>query len=190
MAEVVQRPYVKFEFRATEDRTIPSKSGSYPLIDKAWAIVRAPGSKDSLEKLVEEWLVQLSQYAKDDRIPRNWPAEYTDAYEKWKKGEEVPVHGTSLKNWPPLTPAQLRNVLNAGISTVEDLALANDQVLANIGMNAHMLKQMAASWVADNKAPGESARLLQEALVRLEAANNLIKEQSEALARLTVAKKG
>lgn len=177
----IPRPYVQFELRPTEDRTQPAQGGTYPLIDKPWAVVRAAGSKDSLEKPAEEWLSQLREYAKNDRIPRQWPAEYQNAFELWKKGEEIPVIGTPIKNWPPLTPAQRKNILNADIFTVEDLARANEQMLANIGMQAHMLKNMAEAWVKDNAKPGETARVLQETMVELQAAQALIKEQAAAL---------
>jgi hypothetical protein len=173
------RPYVQFEMRSVEVR---DAAGVVTLIDKAWAIVRAPGSKDALEKLATEWLDQLRAYARDGRVPQNWPDEYRNVYELWLKGEEIPVVGTAIKTWPPLSPSQRKNILTAGVLTVEDLAVANDQIRAAIGMGANLLQQMAQTWLAESKDKGVTSQQLAAVSQQLAEAQALIKEQAEALA--------
>ena len=178
------RPVVTFELRPIEDRSIPSTDGVSQMKDVAYAIVRAPGSKDALEKLAVDWLNQLKIYAKDGRVPPQWPSEYAEAFRLWSAGEEIPLNGTGIKSWPPLTPAQRKNILAAGILTVEDLANANDEIRTRIGMGAHGLQQLAQKWLAESKDTGVLARGLEAARVELEAAKELIKAQAAALAEL------
>jgi hypothetical protein len=178
------RPYVQFEMRAVEDRSAPTTDGVTRMVDKAWAIVRAPGSKDAIEKLATEWLDQLKAYARDGRIPSQWPGEYRNAFEMWSKGEELPVQGTAIKTWPPLSPAQRKNVLAAGILTVEDLANANDEIRAAIGMGGNTLQQMAQKWLEEAKDKGATAKALEAAMVKLAEMEALVKSQTEALAEL------
>ena len=178
------RPYVRFEFRATEDRTAPSSDGVTQLRDVAFAIVRAPGAKDSLEKNAEDWLRQLETYAKDDRVPREWPRQYRDAFEQWKKGEEMPLSGTPIKSWPPLTPSQRQNVINAEIYTVEDLAAANDEIRGRIGMGAHGVQAIAVRWLEEAKGAGSTAKELAATKLQLEELMTTVREQATALAAL------
>ena len=178
------RPYVQFEMRAVEDRTKAPTDGVTHMVDQAWAVVRAPGSKDAIEKLATEWLVQLQSYAKDGRIPSQWPAEYRTAYEMWQKGEEIPVIGTAIKTWPPLSPAQRKNVLAANILTVEDLASCNDEMRVRIGMGGNAIQQMAQSWLKDSVERGATAQSLSSAMIQLDEARALILAQTQALNEL------
>lgn len=179
-----QRPYVKFEWRATEDRTIPSTDGVTQLKNVAWAIVRAPGSKDSLEKLATDWLDQLKVYAKDGRVPQNWPKDYRDAYDMWVKSGEIPIVGTAIKTWPPLTPSQRQMVLNAGILTVEDLANANDENRNRIGMTANNLQSMARTWIEESRTKGATAKELDAMRHQVQELATLVKSQSEMIEQL------
>ena len=179
-----QRPYVRFEMRAMEDRSVKAPDGVTQMKNVAWAVVRAPGAKDSVEKLAEDWLDQLKSYAKDGRIPGAWSGEYRHAYEMWCKGEDIPVHGTPIKTWPPLSPSQRVMVLNAGILTVEDLAIANDENRARIGMGAHNIQAMANQWLEDSKEKGATAKALDAARVQMQDMAELIKNQSEVIKEL------
>ena len=173
------RPYVRFEFRPMEDRTKASSDGVTQLVDVAFAIVRAPGAKDSLEKKADDWLKQLETYAKDGRIPPSWPHEYRQAFEAWKAGEEMPVTGTPIRSWPPLTPAQRQNVLNAEIYTVEDLASANDENRSRIGMGAHGLQAKDA---------GSMAKELAAMRIKLEELTTTVTEQAATITALQPSK--
>jgi hypothetical protein len=179
-----QRPYVQFEMRPTEDRTTAKADGVCQLVDVPWAIVRAAGSKDSLEKTADAWLSQLATYAKDGRVPPSWPSDYRNAFELWKKGEEIPLNGTPIKTWPPLSPSQRKNILAAGILTVEDLARANDETLAKIGMGAHSVTQMAQKWLLEAKDQGATSKALADAMVLVESLKETVQNQVEQLREL------
>ena len=183
------RPYVQFELRAMEDRSVTAADGVTHTKDVAWATVRAPGSMDSVEKVAEEWLDGLTQHAKNGRIPISWPGEYREAFRLWKAGEEVPPIGTAIKTWPPLSPAQRKNVLAAGVLTVEDLAAANDESKTRIGMGALTLVHMAKAWLAD-ASRGATSQALEAALVKLASLEELVQEQKQALEEARAATKG
>lgn len=179
------RPYVRFEMRSQEDRTKKSPDGVSHMVDVAYAIVRASGAKDSLEKVAEEWLAQLETYARDGRIPSHWPAEYRSAFVSWKNGEELPPNGTPIKSWPPLTPAQRQNILRAEILTVEDLATANEEARGRIGMGSLGLKDMAVKWLAEAGSQGAMAKELADVRIQVEDLMRTVQEQAETIKALT-----
>jgi len=178
------RPYVRFEMRAVEDRTLTTTDGVTQMKDVPWAIVSAPGSRDTMEKTAEDWLASLIPHARDGRIPASWPSDYRGAFDLWIKGEEMPVHGTPIKSWPPLTPSQRKNIIAAGILTVQDLAAANEETRARIGMGALALSATAVRWLQESKDVGATAKALAEAQVQLADMKNLVAEQSAAIAEM------
>lgn len=178
------RPFVVFEMRTQEDRAQASPDGVTRMVDVPWAIVRAPGSRDSLEKPAKEWLEQLRQYARDDRIPRNWPAEYEEAFRLWSLGEEMPLQGTAIKSWPPLSPAQRKNLISIGVLTVELLAAANDETLRRLGMGGATLKQLANTWLTEAKDKGSMAQSLEATQVELTQLRTTVAEQAETIKAL------
>lgn len=186
---VPQRPFVQFEMRAMEDRAQVSPDGVTHMIDVAWAIVRAPGSKDSLEKTARDWLAQLKIYGRDGRVPASWHSEYSEAFALWEKGEELPIHGTPIKTWSPLSPAQRKNIIAIGILTIEDLAAANEETRARLGMGGVALQKMAQTWLAEAKDVGATAKKLQEATQLISEMKETLANQAEQLKQLTATKK-
>lgn len=49
--------------------------------------------------------------------------------------------GTDIRNWPVVSPAQIKNLFELHVHTIEDLAAANEEVISGIGMGGRMLKQ-------------------------------------------------
>ena len=178
------RPYVRFELRPTEDRGQTSPDGISHMIDVPWAVVSAAGSRDTLEKPATEWIESLDKHAQNDRIPREWPAEYREAFRLWKLGQEMPLHGTPIKSWPPLSPAQRKNIIDAGVLTIEALAGANDEVLARVGMGAQSLRQIAKKWLEEASNVGVMSQDLAAANLRLEEQQTTIANLSEQVAEL------
>lgn len=175
------RPYVRFEMRPKEGKDAEGKA---TLVDEAWALITPAGSKDTLEKPVEDWLRDVKNHADAGRVPANWPHQYRDAFEAWKKGEELPVHGFPIKRWAPLTPSQREAVLRTNTFTVEDLALANDELVGRIGMGGRVLVDMAKAWIEDRKGAGALAGQLETALVRANAAEAANKGLREDITKL------
>lgn len=175
-------PYVQFELRAVEDRNASIKAGHYVARDVAFALVTPAGSKDRIERVVEEWFAQLDQQVKEERFPMAWLRAYKDAYKDWKEGNEPVLNGTDIKNWPVASPAQVKLLSDLKIRTVEDLAVCNEEAVHRLGMGGRALKQKAVEWLESAKSGGKQV----EEIVALKVANKALGEQNEKLlAQLT-----
>lgn len=144
----VQPPHIRWETRSIEKRKLVEEGGGRYFIDVDFAVVTPIGSRDSVEKEVQPWFTQLEFECNQmpPRFDREWLDKIRASYERWKKGEELPIEGTSIKNWPVATPAEVKRMQQAGIRTVEDLCTANQETLDRIGMGGVSLKNRAVEW--------------------------------------------
>ena len=85
---------------------------------------------------------RVTEIVNDEHRAR-WPAEYA----AFKKGEEAPLIGTPLKDWPPLTTARVRELAYFDILTVEQLAGVNDAQLQKLGMGAYAQREAAKKFL-------------------------------------------
>jgi hypothetical protein len=193
----VDRPaQVEFERRAVEDVPASQKEGRYVAKDVDYVKIFVPYSKDINEMRVDRWFNNLDQYAKQDRIPRDWPANYRKLYQAWKDGQELPLNGTPIRGWGVISPAQQEMLIHLHIVTVEDLANMNDEGSRRVGMGALELKNKARNWLAQltDKGPltlkmtqleNENA-LLKRNLADLQETVSKLLAQSGGDARVTV----
>lgn len=166
------RPIVRFEMRSTELRD----NDQITFADEPWVIVSAPGSRDTTERKVAEWLQSLVDHAKAGRVPPEWPEQYSGAFDAWKKTQEQPANGTSLKNWPAITPAQLKSCLSIGLTSIEEVATANEQIISRLGMGAVALKAAAQAWIKEREKVGSLAIEVQTLTNKLAEAMATIEE--------------
>jgi hypothetical protein len=172
-------PYVKFETRAVEDRNGSIAAGHYVARDEDYALITPQGSKDVVERVVTEWFDNLVQQVAQQRFPQTWLTGYRSHYEAWKKGEELPVDGHPVKLWTVASPSQILALLNAKCRTVEDLAGANEETLARIGMGSRALKQRAVEWLESSKSVGQQSERI--AALEAEKADQKAQLDSQAL---------
>jgi signal recognition particle GTPase len=88
-----------------------------------------------------------------------------------------------LKNWPGVTPAQLKMCHNASIYSVEDLRDANADCIRKLGMGALALIEKAKAYLGSaqtNKASEEISALK----VDMEAMKATIEKKDEQIAAL------
>ena len=157
--------YVTFERRAVEDRQATLDNGMYMSKDVDFALITPMGSKDRVERVVSEWLEVLKQQAAEQRIPLEWVRAYKEAYAAWKEDREIPLDGHAIVNWPVASPAQVKLLLDLRVRTVEDLAQANEETIARLGMGGRALKQRAVDFLDSREAgkvSGEMEKLRQE----------------------------
>lgn len=155
LLERKDRPaYVRFVRRPVEDKAASLAAGHYIAKDVDWALITPPYSKDVVELKVEAWLKNLVLDVQNDRLPKAWADSYRDAYDKWKRGEEMPLNGTAIRGWGMIGPAQQETLVRMNILTVEDLAAVNDEGIRRIGMGAIDLKNKATAWIQQNKDRG------------------------------------
>lgn len=171
-------PYVQFMKMAVEDREASIKAGCHMTKDVDFAIITPVGTKDRIPRNVGEWFAQLAEQVKHGRFSPLWLDGYRKSYELWKQGLEIPLNGTPIRTWPVLSPAQIANLTELRVLTVEDLARANEETLGRIGMGAVALKQRAVDWL---RAANDTGKIAQElAAMRQEMAD--MRQRSEALA--------
>lgn len=183
-------PYVTFELRPEEDRAQTLESGSYVAIDVPYAIITPQGSKDRIERKVDEWFPQLDQQAREGRIPAEWVRGFKADYTAWVAGNEIPEKGHPVKSWPAASPAQIKTLITAGLRTVEDVAAANEEAIMRLGMGGRALKQRAEEWLhsAANGRKAEEFAALRVKNESLENSNTDLRKRIEALEKLLPAK--
>jgi len=153
-------PYVAWETRPVEDRPESIAKGHYVSKDVDFAVITRPGSRDTLDKEALVWLTELKNKAAKGEVPSSWYEGFKASYDSWKKGEETPLTGTAIKDWPPLSPSARKDILAAGIRTVEDLADMSDSDLTSIGTGALAYKLKAQAWLKASKDTGQVAEQL------------------------------
>lgn len=150
-----ERPaYVTFEKLAVEDRAATLTDGQYRTKDVEYVFVTPPGSKDRIPREVSVWLQELDNGVREERMDPRTVEQYKQMLELWRRGQELPLFGTPIRGWTVLSPAQQKNVLAANILTVEDLATANGEAMARIGMGAQELRTRAITWLESAKNVG------------------------------------
>lgn len=172
--------YVRFEKRPIEDREESIKNGYYTTKDVVYAIITPHGSTDEIPRQAEEWIASMRQQQQENRIPEEWVDRYENAYQKYLKGEETPLEGTPIKDWPPLSPSQRQNLIAINVLTVEDLAQLNESGIARIGLGGQSLKLKAQNWLAAANDVGKLA----ERITAMEVSQKQLREQNESQAKL------
>ncbi len=148
IAEMKARPpHLKFENQAVEDRNGSIEAGHPVFTNVAHVVITPIGSRDSVTKPVSEWLEQTRQQVREERLPAAWAEMFERAYDHWKRGEDIPVDGTPLSQWPAITPAELAACKAVHVLTVEDLAQANDETTRRMGMGGLELKKRALRYL-------------------------------------------
>lgn len=143
-------PYVEFFIEAVHDPVRSVEAGYRVTKDREMVRIVQPGSKDDLLKPAAEWLKQIkdkSLSGAHDAMPDEWISGFHQKFSLWKQGQEAPVIGTSIKQWPMLSPAQVQNLLACHIQTVEDVAEMTENAMIQFGMGARELKEKAREWL-------------------------------------------
>lgn len=190
----IRPPIVSFEKRPVEDREASIKAGRvvHKDIDFIVIVPHGSGGKTKVEYVYAEWLqrIKLEGEKGDEYNPSRFPGEWIDriekAYASWNSGTELPMDGTSVRNWAAITPAQALNCEGAGYRTIEDLAGANEEGIGRLGMGGRAMVQKAQAWirVADSDESKISARLdaLEQRNKELQARNEELEAANQKLA--------
>jgi len=150
-----ERPaWVQFELRPIEDKPASLKSGRSISKDVEFALVTPPYSKDCFEFKAAQWFKNQEMNVRNSRIPQKWLDYWRNCYDHWKLGLDTPLNGTDIRNWPVISPAQVKNLLSANCRTIEDLAGVNEEGLKRIGMGGVALKQKAQAYISAAKDHG------------------------------------
>jgi hypothetical protein len=167
-----ERPaYVRFERVPVEDKAASLRDGHYVAKDIDYVLVTAPYSKDIFKQKVTSWLSEMKVQIQSERMSPILFTQYQDAYKAWLAGQEIPLHGSPIKGWGVLSPAQQETLIHSNILTVEDLAGITDEGIRRVGMGAVDLKKKANSWLAQMNDKGP----LTLQMAAIEGENSLLK---------------
>lgn len=153
-------PFVTFETRPVEDREASIKAGCYVGRDIDYAIITPAGSKDRIERVVTDWFAKLRDDVDAQRIPSEWVSHFKQKYDDYKAGRETPVNGTPVRDWPGVSPSMLKTLHSLHLLAIEDVANANEEAIARLGMGGRSLKQRAIDFLATAKDVGKAAEQL------------------------------
>jgi hypothetical protein len=143
-------PFVTFKQVAIEDPKRSVELGYRVTRDVDRAYVMQPGSKDCLEIDAKDWLASIKRKNLErthDSFPDEWVTALHKKYEAWKDGLEAPLNGTSVKEWPILSPAQAQNFIAIGVLTIEDVAAMTEEAMGRVGMGGRSLRNKARDWI-------------------------------------------
>lgn len=174
------RFYVEFELRAEEDRQASIAAGHPVYVDVEYAVITMPGGTLVVDKKITPELLAEWKHGHNRKPPSPFAL---SVYQAWKDGQEAPLNGMDLKNWPGVTPAQIKMCHSVNIKTVEDLAATNQDAMRKMGMGAVALVEKAKSYLSNakgNKASEEVAALK----VKMEAMQSLIEKQAQMIENL------
>jgi len=172
-------PHVRFENKDYgRDEEASRKSGRHIPRHATFVIITSHGSKDSSEHLVEEWLPRKRMEASRGVYNLDWVERIEKMYAAWKEGNELPREGTPIMTWQMGSSEQRSRLRAMGFQVVEDLAAVPDTGLAEIGLDARYLRDLARAWIAEGQQKGINAQELAEAKAKLS-------EQAAVIARLT-----
>lgn len=162
-------PYVRFETKVLEDRQASIEAGHYVGKDVVFALVAPAGTRDLIEREAVDWLANIAEGVKQERIPGFWLDAYTRAFDDFKNSRETPEFGTPVKDWPSVSPAQVKLLLDINVRTIEELAAASEETQARIGMGGRALKAKAAAWLESASNTGKVAEELEALRVQVAA---------------------
>lgn len=150
-------PYIDFEQRSVEDRNESLKLGKRCYKNVNFARVMAPGSRDVVEKIAEEWINQIKRASLDNSptaYPITWVEQIEGKFNEWQKGNVLPESGTPIKMWAAIGPAECDTILAANVRTVEDLAILGESGLSSIGMGGRELQDKARAYLKTAESTG------------------------------------
>jgi len=182
-------PIVKFDTRDEIDRAASKREGRMIHIDRHYAILTPPGTKDEHPERLPEWWDKAESEVRSGRLKPEWVDYWKSTYEKWKQGQEIPLDGTPIRGWTMLTKAQQENVIGCNILTVEALSQMNSDAMARIGMGALELKRRAESWMLEKECLEAGATKLRDVQRENDTLKATVQNLTEKVAELESAVK-
>jgi hypothetical protein len=163
-------PFVEFKRIAVPDKKRTEELGRRVTKDVDYAFVMQPGSKDQVERVATDWLAMLKLKVINgaaDAYPQEWVDSFHAKYKAFQDGQDAPLDGTSVKEWPVLSPAQAENFIAMRVLTIEDVAGMTEEAMRAYGMGGRELKQKAQEWVKGKDSASVENEMLKKQLAML-----------------------
>lgn len=143
-------PFVEFKQIPKHDPHKSEELGYRVTKNVDMAFIMQPGSKDCVEIEATKWLESIKRKLLDaapDAYPQDWVDGFRKKYEMWKEGLDAPLNGTSIREWPALSPAEVENFIACRVMTIEDVAAMTEECIARVGMGSRGLRDKAREWL-------------------------------------------
>ena len=163
---------VKF-FNAVNENRIKSLEQGRPIFDEVPSVsIQWPGGDETVRKIEPQDI-----------------AEYPELYAAFQAGNQPVESGTPLQEWPPITASAMRELHYLGFRTVEQLAVANDEIKRKIGPLSKFVK-LAADWLEAAKSSQHDVVTLKQQLESESNRRKMLEEKVELLLQRIEANEG
>jgi len=163
---------VKFFYAYNENREKSLREGR-PIFDEIPSIsIQWPGGDETVRK-IEPQDIQ----------------EYPEKYAQFKAGSEPVTEGTPLAEWPMMSGSVLRELQYLGFKTVEQLAMASDDVKRKLGPLSKFVK-LASDWLKAAESDQNTVVKLQQLLDREINVRKALEQKVELLLQRIEANEG
>lgn len=133
--------YVAFRYQAEQDEEASRREGRWVGKDVEYVDLTLPGGRTVIP-------LRVTDEVRD---------RYRTEYDAWKRGEEAPLEGMSVKEWPAITKSQAEEMWRLNVRTLEDLVSVPDPVLQQLGSGARSLQAKAKAWLDTARDAGATA---------------------------------
>lgn len=169
--------FVEFSLEALEDEELTAKEGRPIFKEVEMITIRIVGDTKTVVKRPVDQIGTGGAPPDPVRFPYQWQV--------FKSKNEVPLQGTPITEWPPVSKALALELKAMNIHTVESLAECSDGNLKWMG--ARDLREKAIAWLQQAK-DGSGIVSLQEEITQLKMQNEALKNQIEGLAKAAKSK--
>lgn len=152
-------PFVEFKQVAKHDPKASIEKGYRVTKNLDMALIMQPGSRDQVEIEATAWLASIKRKHLEgtaDAFPQEWVDGFHKKYEMWQKGLEAPLMGTSVREWPILSPAEAENFISAGILTIQDVSEMTEESLGRLGLGSREKREKAREWLKTKELAGNA----------------------------------
>jgi len=163
---------IKFFYAYNENREKTLKEGR-PIFDEIPSIsIQWPGQDETVRRIEPQDM-----------------HDYPELYARFKAGSEPVTEGTPLAEWPMMSGSAMRELQYLGFKTVEQLAVATDDVKRKLGPLSQFVK-LAKDWLeAANSTQNDVAKMKQQ-LERAEARAAALEHKLELFMQRVEANEG
>jgi len=115
------------------------------------------------------WLDKIKSDLRHGRISQNYYDYCIRHFKSWEAKGETPIDGIPIIEWTMISEMHKKKCLDIGINTVQRLAEATEEALANIGMGARDIKKKAIAYLDSSNDIGAAAAKIAALELELES---------------------
>lgn len=186
-------PFVEFKRIAVHDKKRSEELGRRVTKDVDYAFIMQPGSRDQVERIATDWLDMIKLKLVNgaaDAYKQEWVDGFHAKYKAWQQGQELPLNGTSVKEWPILSPAQVQNFIGLNILTIEDVAAMTEDALRACGIGSRDLRDKAREWIKGQDSVSAENEALKKQIADLTARLSQLEKTSDNTAEPQQVRRG